>query len=47
MNQLFGPKVGGTLSMQTSLQVLDRVEVVFDDDNAVGNGGLDLPMSLV
>ena len=32
--------------MQTSLQVLDRVEVVFDDDNAVGNGGLDLPMSL-
>ncbi len=32
--------------MQTSLQVLDRVEVVFDDDNAVGNGGLVLPMSL-
>ncbi len=32
--------------MQTSLQVLDRVEVVFDDDNAVCNGGLVLPVSL-
>ena len=32
--------------MRSSLQVLDRVEVVFDDDNAVGNGGLVLPMSL-
>lgn len=40
------PKVGGTFSMQRSLQVLERMEVVFDDDNAVTNGGLVLPMSL-
>ncbi len=32
--------------MQRSLQVLERMEVVFDDDNAVTNGGLVLPMSL-
>lgn len=32
--------------MQTSCQVLDRMGVVFDDTNAVGNGGLSLPMTL-
>ncbi len=32
--------------MHTSCQVLDRMGVVFDDKNAVGNGGLVLPMTL-
>ncbi len=32
--------------MRTSWQVLDRVEVVFDDTNAVAFGGLSLPMTL-
>ncbi len=32
--------------MRASCQVLDRMEVVFDDTNAVANGGLSLPMTL-
>ncbi len=32
--------------MRTSCQVLDRMEVVFDDTNAVAFGGLSLPMTL-
>lgn len=32
--------------MQTSSHSLDRLAVVFDDDNAVANAGLRLPMSL-
>lgn len=32
--------------MRTLVQVLDRMDVVFDDANAVGNGGLSLPMTL-
>ena len=32
--------------MHTSWQVLDRMEVVFDDTNAVAFGGLSLPMTL-
>ncbi len=32
--------------MHTSCQVLDRMEVAFDDTNAVADGGLVLPMTL-
>src|SRR6202022_578001 len=37
---------GGTISMRSSSHTLDRVEVVFDDDRAVADGGLLLPMML-
>jgi hypothetical protein len=32
--------------MQSACQVSDRVGVVFDDDNAIGNGGLILTQTL-
>lgn len=37
---------GGTFPLRTSCQVLDRMEVVFDDTNAVAYSGLSLPMTL-
>src|ERR1700735_657470 len=42
----FTRQAGGTFSVHTSSQILDRLDVVFDDKNAVANGGLVLPMTL-
>ena len=36
----------GTFQMRQSSRNLDALEVVFDDENAVANGGLVLPMTL-
>ncbi len=39
-------KSEGTFSVRSSCHTLDRQDVFFDDDNAVANGGLCLPMTL-